>query len=80
MTTALDGGIAEYAWMLPALPLAGAVINGFVAIAPRLSGRGSAGTVDERETAAHERHLRSNRLVSIVAPGVMNAARRKTAA
>src|SRR5687767_9292654 len=71
MTSALDGSIAEYAWLLPLLPLLGALINGFLAIAPRLSGGGSRGSVTEREDAALVRHAGSNALVSIVAPGVM---------
>ena len=71
MTTALDGSVAEYVWLLPLLPLLGAVINGFLAVAPRLSARGISGTVEERETAASERHASSNAIVSIVAPGVM---------
>jgi len=71
MKTALDGSIAEYAWLLPLLPLLGALINGFLAIAPRLSGRGTTGTVAERELAAGARHAGTNAIVSIVAPGVM---------
>ncbi len=71
MTTALDGSIAEYVWLLPLLPLLGAVICGFVAVAPRLTGGGTVGNVDDRESAANARHAGTNAIVSIVAPGVM---------
>jgi hypothetical protein len=72
--TPLDGTIAEYAWLLPMLPLLGAIINGFLSIAPRLGGAGLIGTVSERELAADASHVRTNTIVSVVASGVMIAA------
>ncbi len=61
----LAGSIAGLMWLLPVLPLLGAVINGSVAITSR--SRGLRGGVAEPTTAG-------NLLVSIVGPGVVIAA------
>jgi NADH-quinone oxidoreductase subunit L len=71
MTSPLDGTIAEYGWLLPLLPLLGALINGFLAISPRLGGAGGQGTVEQREAVADTRHRGTNGIVSIVGPGVI---------
>ena len=69
--TALDGSIAEWGWLLPLLPLLGALINGFIALAPRLRGAGGQGTVDQREASALASHAGTKGIVSIVACGVL---------
>ena len=70
----LAGTVAEWAWLLPLLPLLGAVVNGLLSLLPRLSEPGLTGDVDARESAAAAAHTRQQTLVSIVATGVMLAA------
>ena len=71
MTSALDGTIAEFGWLLPLLPLLGALINGFIALAPRLRTAGGQGTVAQREAVADASHLTTKGIVSIVGTGVL---------
>ncbi len=68
----LDGTIAEWVWLLPLLPLLGALINGALVLWPRLSP--AAGIADSREArdAAIAARLNGTRSVtSMVGPGVM---------
>lgn len=70
----LTGTAAEWAWLLPLLPLVGAVVNGLLSLLPRLSAAGLTGDVEASESAAASAHTRQQTLVSIVATGVMLAA------
>ena len=67
----LDGTVVEYAWLLPLLPLLGALINGTVSLLPQVGEPAQAGTIDARERAVDVGRLRRHRLVSVVAPGVL---------
>jgi NADH-quinone oxidoreductase subunit L len=64
----LDGTLAEWAWLLPLLPLLGALVNGWLALAPRL---GQDGDVAARDAAAEAAHARTDRLVAVAGPGVV---------
>lgn len=70
----LDGTIAEWVWILPLLPLLGAVINGLLSLVPRLTATGSSGDVTARESAGEGGRAQRHLLVSLVAPGVMAVA------
>lgn len=74
MTSTLDGTVAEFAWLLPLLPLLGAVLNGAIAIGPRMRGDGARGDIAARDTDAARSRGRSKALVSVIAPGVVLAA------
>ncbi len=67
----LDGTIAEYAWLLPLLPLLGAMLNGAIAMAPRLNAAAQTGSADARDAVAAESAPRRHALVSIIAVAVM---------
>ncbi|HMS01334.1 MAG TPA: NADH-quinone oxidoreductase subunit L [Gemmatimonadaceae bacterium] len=68
----LDGSLAEWLWLLPVLPLAGAVVNGAVAIsAARLHAAAATSSTDAGSGAGT---LAGRSLVSLVGPGVLLAA------
>ena len=67
----LDGTVTEWAWLLPLLPLMGALFNGAVAVLPHLQRHSRHGDVDIRELRAAQAHARSHVAVSVVGPGVL---------
>ena len=69
----LDGTLAEWLWLLPALPLLGAVLNGVLVLWPQLTSDASA-TLAEREAATRRRRDGTRLLTTLVGPGVMLAA------
>ncbi len=71
----LDGSLAEWVWLLPLLPLLGALINGALVLWPRLSGVSSdSASLGDRESETARRMSGTRTLTSIVGPGVMLAA------
>ncbi len=71
----LDGSLAEWVWLLPLLPLLGALLNGALALWPRLSGvTAEHASLEARETETGRRLAGTRWLTSIVGPGVMLAA------
>jgi NADH-quinone oxidoreductase subunit L len=69
----LDGSLAEWVWLLPLLPLLGALVNGALALWPRLA-HGGAATLEARDLAAQHHLARTRRLTTLVGPGVLLAA------
>lgn len=67
----LNGHAAEYLWLLPVLPLLGAVINGTLAWRSATAGYQTAHTPAGDPVARSAPDHRVVRAVSIVAPGVM---------
>ncbi len=66
----LDGTVAEFAWLMPLLPLLGAIINGIVALTPRWGHAAPSGLAEapsEGMAAQPARH----RVVSVVAVTVL---------
>jgi NADH-quinone oxidoreductase subunit L len=66
----LDGTLAEWLWLLPVLPLLGALANGALVLLPRLSG-GAGTSLEAREAAVAERLARTRALTSLLGPGVL---------
>lgn len=69
----LDGSLAEWLWLLPVLPLLGALINGGISLWPRLGGNGSrtSGPLAEREAQVQQQLAGTRWLTTLVGPGVM---------
>ncbi len=68
----LDGTLAEWVWLLPLLPLLGALLNGALVLWPRLSR--TDGSLDDREAAASRQLAGTHSLTTVIGPGVMLAA------
>ncbi len=66
----LDGSIAEWVWLIPLLPLLGALINGALVLWPRLS-RGADHSLEAREAGAASSLAGTRWLTTIVGPGVL---------
>ncbi len=70
----MDGSVAEWAWLLPLLPLIGALINGLLALQPRFAKAGGHDApVEERDRAAGATLGASRAITMVVAPGVILA-------
>ncbi len=68
----LDGTIAEWIWLLPLLPLLGALINGSLVLWPQLSPSESVqGNLGKREDNVAVRQAATKWLTTLVGPGVM---------
>ena len=63
----LDGSIAEWVWLLPLLPLLGAVMNGIIAVRAGTF----AATVADSDDHDHATPPAGRGLVSLIGPGVM---------
>ncbi len=72
MAHPLDGTVAEWVWLLPLLPLLGALINGALVVWPRLTA--ASGSFDEREINAGRRLAGTRGISTLIGPGVMLAA------
>jgi NADH-quinone oxidoreductase subunit L len=69
----LDGSLAEWLWLLPVLPLLGALVNGALALWPHLRA-GGAVSLEEREHAAARHRAGTHVVTTLVGPGVLLAA------
>lgn len=68
----LNGTVAEWVWLLPLLPLFGALVNGSLVLWPRLSpGASAQGNLAAREESAVSRQAATKWLTTIVGPGVL---------
>ncbi len=68
----LNGTVAEWVWLLPLLPLLGAIVNGSLVLWPRLSpGSGAQGNLATREESAVSRQAATKWITTLVGPGVM---------
>jgi len=69
----LDGSLAEWVWLLPILPLLGALLNGALVLWPRWS-RVANDTLSEHEATVARQLAGTRLLTTLIGPGVMLAA------
>jgi NADH-quinone oxidoreductase subunit L len=66
----LDGTLAEWVWLLPLLPLLGALVNGALVLWPRLTVAPTA-SLETREAEVQRRLTGSRLVTTLVGPGVL---------
>jgi len=69
----LDGSLAEWVWLLPILPLLGALLNAALVLRPRLS-RLDGSSLAEHEAAVQGRLAGTRLITTLVGPGALLAA------
>jgi NADH-quinone oxidoreductase subunit L len=66
----LDGSLAEWVWLLPLLPLLGAILNGALVLWPRFS-RAAGSTLQAHEAEVQGQLAGTRLLTTLIGPGVL---------